>query len=415
MKVLYLTTEFPWPATSGGTVRSSSQLRTLAAVPDVSDIVVLSVSETPVAADRLAALAAAVPKARVLPPVFHPVHLFDHPAYVPKVLALRALGIPYLAGKWDSRALRRAVAAQLSAADIDVVYLDHLGMARYLPDLAQYRPKLRVVLEQHNVESDFFRKFADAQSGLRRIVAVIESRCAERFEREAMRSVDAVVAISRDDAERFRDMAGVSAQVVPVVTSFSRRERLHPEKPQFCYVGNLRWRPNREGLDWFCREVWPLLRQRLPDATFEIAGIGLHRDPQGKPIVPEAWSVDGVETVGFLEDLEPLYERSIAILAPVMGGSGVRIKLLESFGAGMPVVTTPDGAAGLPLAHDEQLLIASDPATFAEQAERLARSKALRSRLSRAAFDFLEAEHSRQAAVAVMEGVLGLPGARQQG
>jgi glycosyltransferase involved in cell wall biosynthesis len=412
VKILYLTTEFPWPAASGGTVRSSSQLRTLAAVPDVSDIVVLSVSETPVAADRLAALAAAVPKVRVLPPVFHPVHLFDHPTRVPRVLALRAFGVPYLAGKWDSPALRRLLTAQLSENDIDVVYLDHLGMARYLPDLARYRPTLRVVLEQHNVESDFFRKFADAQTGLRRIVADIEHRCAERFERAAMLSVDAVVAISSDDADRFRDMVGVAAHVVPVVTSFSRRERLRANGPRFCYVGNLRWRPNRDGLDWFCKEVWPLVRRRLPDATFEIAGIGLSCDPQGKPIVPDVWRVDGVETVGFLEDLEPLYERSIAVLAPVMGGSGVRIKLLESFGAGVPVVTTPDGAAGLPLAHDEQLLVASDPAGFAEQAERLARSDVLRSRLARAAYDFLETEHSRQAAVAVMERVLGLSGSR---
>ncbi|MCZ8100873.1 MAG: glycosyltransferase family 4 protein [Burkholderiales bacterium] len=408
MKVLYLTTEFPWPATSGGMVRTASQLRTLAAVPDVREIAILSVSETPVAGDRLEGLAAAVPKARVLPPVFHPIHLFDHLLYLPRVLVLRALGIPYLAGKWDSPALRGVIASELSSADTDVVYLDHLGMARYLHALDAYRSKVRVVLEQHNVESDFFRKFAEAKSGWRGLIARAEWRAAERFESAAMKSVDAVVAISSNDADQFRKMAGVEAHVVPVVATISRSERPRPDGPRFCYVGNLRWRPNAEGLTWFCQQVWPAIRRRMPDATFEIAGIGLPSNAQGKPVVPDSWMVPGVETVGFLDDLEPLYARSVAVLAPVLGGSGVRIKLLESFSAGMPVVTTPDGAAGLPLSHDDQLLIASDPSSFAEQAERLARSEALRSRLTQSAFGFLAAEHSQEAAVAVMERALGL-------
>jgi glycosyltransferase involved in cell wall biosynthesis len=412
VKVLYVTTEFPWPATSGGMVRTASQLRTLAAVPDVEGITVLSVTETPVAPDRLAGLAAAVPKARVLPPVFHPIHLFDHLSYVPRVVVLRLLGVPYLSGKWDSPTLRATIKSELSKADVDVVYLDHLGMARYLPVLAAFRPKVRVVLEQHNVESDFFRKFAESQSGWRRRVAQAEWRAAERFEGAAVRSVDAVVAISSDDADRFRRMAGVEAIVVPVVTTFTRRERQRPDGTRFCYVGNLRWRPNAEGLTWFCQKVWPEIRRRMPDAMFEIAGIGLTTDAQGKPVAPEAWNVPGVETVGFLDDLDPLYDRSIAVLGPVLGGSGVRIKLLESFRAGMPVVTTPDGAAGLPLTHDQQLLIASEPAEFAAHAERLVRSETLRSRLAQSAFDFLEAEHSQEAATAAMEQALGLRNGR---
>src|SRR5204863_322514 len=135
------------------------------------------------------------------------------------------------------------------------------------------------------------------------------------------------------------------------------------EKARFCYVGNLRWRPNAEGLDWFCKDVWPRIRARMPDATCEIAGVGLE-----KGHVPDAWKVQGVETVGFLEDLEPLYARSTAMIAPIVGGSGVRIKLLEGFRAGMPIVTTPDGAFGLPLADGSEIMIARDPDAFAERA-----------------------------------------------
>jgi glycosyltransferase involved in cell wall biosynthesis len=408
MRVVHLTTEFPWPATSGGPVRTLSQLRIMASLPEVESITVLSVTERPVPRSEIEALGAAVPKLAVVPPVFHPIHLFDFKRYVPRVVALRLLGVPYLAGKWDSRRLRRTLRRELSDAPVDVVYIDHLGMARYLPEVKSERPSCRVVLDQHNVESDFFEQFAQGKKGPKRLVAEAEHRLARRFEARTLRAVDAVVAISTEDAKRFAAMAGVKAHVVPVVMTFERKPRPHPGKPHFCYVGTLRWKPNVLGLDWFCQEVWPLVRRRLPDATFEIAGVGLKQDASGRLVVPKAWDVPGVRTVGFLEDLEPLYQRSLGMIAPVFGGSGVRLKLLEGFRAGMPVVTTPDGAFGLPLEDGCEALIANDPEGFAERVERLAKDADLRERLREGGYGYLERCHSLEVAQGVMRQVLGI-------
>jgi glycosyltransferase involved in cell wall biosynthesis len=406
MRVLHLTTEFPWPATSGGTVRTVSQLRILASLPEVERVTTLSVREHDVSEADRRAFEAAVPKLTVLPPVFHPVHLFDFKSYVPRVALLRALrGVPYLAGKWDSRALRSALGRELDARP-DVVYMDHLGMARYLPEVK--RTRARTVLDQHNVESDFFGQFAARKTGIKKLVAKAEHRASVKFEKRALRGVDAVVAISEEDGKHFTDLAGVRAHVVPVVLDFTRRDRPSPGKPHFCYVGNLRWQPNVAGLDWFCREVWPLVRKRVPDATLEIAGVGLKPDASGRLPVPDAWKAPGVEVVGFLEDLEPLYARSIAMLAPILGGSGVRMKLLEGFRAGMPVATTPDGAFGLPLADGKEALVAKDPEGFAERVERLAKDAALRSTLREGGYAYLEAHHSIGVAQGVMRRVLGL-------
>lgn len=409
MRVIHLTTEFPWPATSGGPVRTLSQLRITASLPEVESVTLLSVTEGVVSDADRRALAAAVPKLRVLPPVFHPIHLFDFKRYVPRVVLLRALaGVPYLAGKWDSRALRQVLRRELLATPIDVVYVDHLGMARYLPDIAAERPMARTVLDQHNVESDFFKQFAETKRGLKRMVARAEWRAAHRFEKHALSTVDAVVAISKEDARHFEALAGVRAHVVPVVMEFERKERPHPGRPHFCYVGSLRWHPNVAGLDWFCREVWPRIRRRVPGATFEIAGVGLKPDASGKLPVPDAWRVPGVETVGFLEDLEPLYARSLGMLAPVFGGSGVRMKLLEGFRAGMPVVTTPDGAFGLPIEDGREALVAQDPEAFAERVLRLVEDEALRARLRDGGYAYLEAHHSLAVAQDVMRRVLGI-------
>jgi glycosyltransferase involved in cell wall biosynthesis len=409
MRVLHLTTEFPWPATSGGSVRTASQLRILASLPEVETVTVLSVAEHPIPETDRRRLAEAIPKLRVLSPIFHPVHLFDFKRRVPRVVALRAFrGVPYLAGKWDSRALRTALQRELVDTAVDVVYIDHLGMARYLPDVARERPACRIVLDQHNVESDFFKQFADKKTGLKKLVAQAEYRASVRFEKDALKRAHAVVAISGEDAKHFDALAGVHAHVVPMVLPFERRARPRPPTPNFCYVGNLRWHPNVAGLDWFCREVWPKIRARLPEATFEIAGVGLKADASGKLPVPDAWRVPGVTTLGFLEDLEPLYARSLAMLAPVFGGSGVRVKMLEGFRAGMPVVTTPDGAFGLPLEDGAEALVAGDPESFAEKVHRLVDDEAVRQRIREGGYTYLERHHSLASAQDVMRKVLGL-------
>ena len=409
MRVLHLTTEFPWPATSGGSVRTVSQLRILASLPEVESVTVLSVAEVPVTEADRRALAAAIPKLRVLPPIFHPVHLFDFKRYVPRVVALRALrGVPYLAGKWDSRRLRKALRRELADTAVDVVYVDHLGMAQYLPDVEIERPSCRIVLDQHNVESDFFKQFADKQKGVKRLVAQAEVRASVKFEKAALEAAHAVVAISTEDATHFDTLAGIHAYVVPMVLPFERKERPRPATPNLCYVGNLRWHPNVAGLDWFCRDVWPKIRARVPDATFEIAGVGLKTDASGKPRVPDAWKVPGVTTVGFLEELEPLYQRSLAMLAPVFGGSGVRVKMLEGFRAGMPVVTTPDGAFGLPLSDGNEALVAADPDGFADRVEKLVKDESLRQRIREGGYTYLETYHSLRVAQGVMRKVLGI-------
>jgi glycosyltransferase involved in cell wall biosynthesis len=411
MRIVHLTTQFPWPATSGGPVRTLSQLRVMAALPEVEEIVLLSVVEDAAAASDASAfeaLRAAVPKLRVVSPVLHPIHLWDFPRYVPRVLALRALGVPYLAAKWDSRALRATLRKVLAESRPDVVYIEHLGMAQYLRDAKATCPQARTVLDQHNVECDFFEQFAARQRGVKKIVATAEHRAARRYERDAMRGVDAVVAISGEDARRFATLAGVSAHVVPVVIHVEKKTRPAVDRAHFCYVGSLRWHPNVAGLDWLCREVWPKIRARLPDATLEIAGVGLAMEG-GKALVPDAWKVAGVETVGFLEDLEPLFDRSIAMLAPMFGGSGVRMKVLEGFGAGVPIVTTSDGTSGLFVEDGRELLVGASADDFADRAVRVAEDGSLRARLAAAGYAYLEEHHSLPAAQSVMRAALGLP------
>jgi glycosyltransferase involved in cell wall biosynthesis len=174
------------------------------------------------------------------------------------------------------------------------------------------------------------------------------------------------------------------------------------QAPALAYTGHLEWQPNTQGLDWFCREVWHRIRDRVPEAKLTIAGPGLRRTPEGL-MVPPNWCLPGITTVGYVEDLEDLYRQNVAMIAPILGGSGVRMKLLESMRAGMPTVTTTDGAAGLAVEDGREMFIADDPAAFSERVARVLSDAELRDRLRMAGYAYLETQHSIAAARARLE------------
>ncbi|HRI50305.1 MAG TPA: glycosyltransferase, partial [Pseudomonadota bacterium] len=350
MRVLYLTTEFLWPAHQGGRVRSLAQLRLLAAQPEVSQLTVLSFAEVAVSPAELAALRAAVRqsappappasagvspraglKVEVLPPIHHPIHLKQAPAELLRVAALRArTGVPYLATKWRSAELERVLLRELEDGGYDLVYLDHLGMALYLQLVRRACPAARLVLDEHNVESDFFAQFAARAPLALRPLARFEHAAAARFEAETLAAVDAVVAISQLDAEALTALTLrhtgklVRPQVVPQVVQSTEPRRPPPAEPRLGYVGNLTWHPNALGLSWFCSAVWPRLQRELPAARLSIAGSGLALDGQGRPLAPKAWRRPGIEVLGYVAELEELYPRCLGVIAPILGGSGVR-------------------------------------------------------------------------------------------
>src|SRR5204862_7393602 len=127
------------------------------------------------------------------------------------------------AGKWGSRAVGAALHAELVAREFDVIWLDGLHIAHYLPLVRSVKPNARVVLRQFNLERDRYGQFARRQHGLKRVVAETEWQAARRFERETLRAVDAVGAVSAEDVAACRQLAGVEALNVPHLVPVSRR------------------------------------------------------------------------------------------------------------------------------------------------------------------------------------------------
>jgi GT2 family glycosyltransferase/glycosyltransferase involved in cell wall biosynthesis len=253
---------------------------------------------------------------------------------------------------------------QIYLKKIDVVQLE------YTP-LAQYR------CEYHRIAQALFEHDVYFQSigrGLRHMFGPIESVKARmeylralRYELRALPVFDQVqvcTPANRDYVLSFRpDLAprlqpGMRAGIDTTRYEFRPDGR---EPHTMLFIGSFRHDPNRVAMDWFVQHVLPLILARQPQAKLVVAG----SDPPPAHAYPDF--AGALELLGYVDDVrEPLARYSIFV-CPILSGSGVRVKLLEAYAAGIPVVSTRVGAEGLAAQDGEFCAVADDPAGFADR------------------------------------------------
>ena len=131
------------------------------------------------------------------------------------------------------------------------------------------------------------------------------------------------------------------------------------------FLGSFRHTPNQVALDWFIREALPLVLEQMPDARLLVAG----SDPPPRHAFHDP--ANAIDLLGFVDDIQPLFATSAVFICPIRSGSGVRVKLLEAFASGIPVVSTTLGAEGLARNNGEFCALADDPRGFADGVIRL--------------------------------------------
>jgi glycosyltransferase involved in cell wall biosynthesis len=134
-----------------------------------------------------------------------------------------------------------------------------------------------------------------------------------------------------------------------------------PRRPRtMLFLGSFRHIPNQVALDWFTRDVLPLVLEKIPDARLLVAG----SDPPPRHAFHDP--AGAIDLLGFVEDIQPLFAECAVFICPIRSGSGVRVKLLEAFASGIPVVSTTLGAEGLARKDGEFCVLADDARGFAE-------------------------------------------------
>lgn len=350
-RLLVVTSRLPYPPREGHQLRAWHLLKALAARHQVTVLSFLRGDDD---------LAAASPMRDVL----YVLETLPIPSERSRVALAGALArgvltqAPFLAAKYASPALRQRLASL--AQDADLVHFDMLPLMAHVDCVPAGTP---VVFNAHNVEHLLLEKRAQietrpwARAFLRSQVSRLRA-----FERRACQRADAVWACSDTDADALRELApGAEVVVVPNGVDLEANRPAAapaPDNAQLVFVGQMGWFPNRDGVDWFLREVFPRILAVRPQAQFVLVGTA---DGFEVPVDVAA----RVRLAGFVPDLRPLVHAAAVYVVPLRAGSGTRLKVLEAMALGKAIVTTTIGSEGIALRHDHSALYADDAESFA--------------------------------------------------
>jgi glycosyltransferase involved in cell wall biosynthesis len=281
----------------------------------------------------------------------------------------------------------RAVIARALATAPDVVLVDFPHAAVLLPD-GPLGPAS--VIFTHNVEAEIFERHAAIARGLWRLVWRDQSRKMRRFEGNALRRFDTVIAVSARDGKALAalyDLPTVETIDTGVDLDFygfapvDRAAAFGPSGGAIVFTGAMDWRANIDGIEFLMDEVWPIVMRARPDVNAVIVG----RNPPADLIAKAKERGLPWEFTGFVDDIRPYVAAGHVYVIPLRVGSGTRIKAFEAMSMGRPVVSTTVGVEGLDVTHGEHYLAADTAEAFAQSILRLLDDAELRERLARAA------------------------------
>ncbi|MGH9967748.1 MAG: glycosyltransferase [Pyrinomonadaceae bacterium] len=206
----------------------------------------------------------------------------------------------------------------------------------------------------------------------------------EKLELTLARESDQVwCAAPADKREVSRSVGEERIVVIPTIHSLKGRGKPWREREGLLFIGHLSHRPNSDAIHYFMREMLPLLKKSLPSVCFQIVGSNPSAEIQ-------AYSSDSVKVLGYVPDIDPLFQSARVFVAPLRFGAGVNGKIGEALSYGIPVVTTSLAAEGLGLTHGKDAMIADDPQDFADCVLEVYRNEDLWQRLADCGYRHIE-------------------------
>ena len=301
----------------------------------------------------------------------------------------------YHAERFISEEFKKRLAAVLDKEQFDVVQLEVLFMAPYVETIRRHS-KAMIVLRAHNVEHKIWERIAkDTKSPLKRWYINHLAKTLKEFELNALETVDGIAAITRKDAAFFRKYCSKPVIDIPFGVY---PEQFDPKyeiegKPKFYHIGSMNWMPNEEGIRWFVDEVLPKTVEKVPDFVYHLAG-------RSMPEWLTSMKNPHVDVVGEVPDAKEFVTNHDVAIVPLLSGSGIRIKIIESMALGKTVITTRVGAEGILYDEEVNIIIAENKAKMVEAIRSLNENPETAVRIGQAARKLVEETYDNRKIIA---------------
>jgi len=299
--------------------------------------------------------------------------------------------------------MQRALDKVLRARRFDVVnleftFLDHCDL-RQAPS-GEKAPA--VVVDSHNIDYDIARQYASAGANFaRRLYAELNWRKLRREELGTYRDADGVYLCSVADQQRLLgEIPSARTIVIPNAADVEfykpRAADPQPDGRTVVFFGLMSYMPNIDGAGYFLREIWPRIAEANPQARCKIIG-------GSPPASLTALAGPRIEFTGFVPDLRPHLAEAAAVVVPLRIGGGTRLKIVEAMAMGKAIVSTTLGAEGIEAVPGRDILIADEPAIFANSVSRLLTKPGLAAQIGNSARQLSEARYAWSSAARALE------------
>lgn len=288
--------------------------------------------------------------------------------------------------RYASRAFGTRLQTLLASGNWDIVHVDSLDLVTWLPSIENEV----IACTHHNVESDLLRQRSSITSNpLLRSYLMHQADLTVRDEQRWCPRVATNVVVSDDDGVRLSKISpSARFDTIPNGVDTSFMTPGGSVDGSLVFVGSAGWFPNKDGFEYFCDEILPLIRSAGHDPT--VTWIG--RAPE--PMRREFRKRYAVHLTGYMDDIRPTVRRASCFVMPIRVGGGSRLKLLDAWSMGKAVVSTSAGAAGVEAIHDANILISDGPDEFARSVIRILEDSETRLRLGEAARETAERLYS---------------------
>lgn len=384
MNILFLSQVLPYPLDAGPKVRSYYVLRYLAQFHRVTLVTFTRESDSADALAHLETFCHAV----------YPVPLKRNRARDALYLIKSFVqGRPFLIVRDDLHTMNERLGTLTLAESFDVVHADQLSMALYAL-------RLQVpcrVLDQHNAVWTIMQRLAENEtSRLKRAGIMRETRLLKTYEAVTCAQFDHVVTVTEQDriALTFPDRAPrAPLQTIPICIDPRAIKPLlfNAGARDLVCVGGMFYPPNVDGMVWFVRQVLPLIWKEAPETRMYIVG--------GRP-APELLALGENESriivTGYVSDTNEYLARSAVFIVPLRAGGGMRVKILDAWARGVPMVSTTVGAEGIVFIPNVNILIADTPTEFAQATLRLIQDRIFAMRVAQQGRQWVETHYAWQ-------------------
>jgi hypothetical protein len=295
----------------------------------------------------------------------------------------------YNIDRFTSLEFRDSIQAYINENNFDLIHFEGLFVSQYIDLIKTNTPTL---LRQHNIEFHIWKTLANTTQFIpKKIYLNFLANRLEKFEMRIIQKFNAVVSITEEDNHFIstQNFKGLQC-AIPAGIEIKENKEGKLDYHSIYHIGSMEWMPNQEAMAWFHNGIWPKVTSKNKLVKFYMAGKNMAESYN-------AWNTNQFVVAGEVKDQEAFKSDKSILVVPLKSGSGIRIKTIEAMLAKKAVVTTSQGALGLPIMDNEHCLIADNSEQFAQAIISLTEDLDLRNRIAENGYDLALQNFSNQA------------------